>query len=115
MATIDVPPAWAEVGKVGAAGVAAAGAAARHPSAAVSSSAARIEYWRSIRIRATAGLKSSSKERRRIRYDARKLQDLLGPPQMTAYDTGIGETLSWIASRRSWRLFVAVIAVRRKR
>jgi nucleoside-diphosphate-sugar epimerase len=35
-----------------------------------------------------------------VRYDARKLQGLLGPPQMTAYDAGIGETLSWIASRR---------------
>jgi nucleoside-diphosphate-sugar epimerase len=33
-------------------------------------------------------------------YDARKLRGLLGPPQMTAYDAGIGETLSWIASRR---------------
>jgi hypothetical protein len=29
-----------------------------------------------------------------------KLQGLLGPPQMTAYDAGISETLSWIASRR---------------
>jgi nucleoside-diphosphate-sugar epimerase len=35
-----------------------------------------------------------------VRYEARKLQGLLGPPQMTAYDAGIGETLSWIASRR---------------
>ncbi len=35
-----------------------------------------------------------------VRYDARKLRGLLGPPQMTAYDAGIGETLSWIASRR---------------
>jgi nucleoside-diphosphate-sugar epimerase len=35
-----------------------------------------------------------------VHYDARKLQGLLGPPQMTAYDAGIGETLSWIASRR---------------
>jgi len=35
-----------------------------------------------------------------VRYDARKLQRLLGPPQMTTYDVGIGETLSWIASRR---------------
>jgi len=35
-----------------------------------------------------------------VRYDARKLQRLLGPPQMTTYDVGIGETLSSIASRR---------------
>jgi hypothetical protein len=35
-----------------------------------------------------------------VRYDARKLQGLLGPSQMTTYDAGIGETLSWIASRR---------------
>jgi hypothetical protein len=35
-----------------------------------------------------------------VRYDARKLQGLLGSLQMTAYDAGIGETLSWIASRR---------------
>jgi hypothetical protein len=33
-------------------------------------------------------------------HDACKLQGLLGPPQMTAYDAGIGETLSWIAMRR---------------
>ena len=35
-----------------------------------------------------------------VRYDTRKLQGLLGPPQMTTYDDAIGETLSWIASRR---------------
>jgi nucleoside-diphosphate-sugar epimerase len=35
-----------------------------------------------------------------VRYDARKLQGLLGPLQMIAYDAGIGETLSWIESRR---------------
>jgi nucleoside-diphosphate-sugar epimerase len=35
-----------------------------------------------------------------VRYDARKLQGLLGSLQMTAYDAGIGETLSWIESRR---------------
>jgi nucleoside-diphosphate-sugar epimerase len=35
-----------------------------------------------------------------VRYDARKLQGLLGPPQMTSYDTGIGQTLAWIASVR---------------
>jgi hypothetical protein len=34
-----------------------------------------------------------------VRYDARKLQDLLGTPQMTSYDTGIGQT-AWIASHR---------------
>jgi nucleoside-diphosphate-sugar epimerase len=33
-----------------------------------------------------------------VRYDARKLQDLLGPQQMTSYDDGIGRTLAWIAS-----------------
>ena len=33
-----------------------------------------------------------------VRYDARKLQGLLGPPQMTSYDAGIGQTLAWIAS-----------------
>jgi nucleoside-diphosphate-sugar epimerase len=36
-----------------------------------------------------------------VRYDASKLQGLLGPLQMTDYDAGIGETFSWIvASRR---------------
>ena len=34
-----------------------------------------------------------------VRYDARKLQDLLGPQQMTSYDAGIGHTLAWITSR----------------
>jgi hypothetical protein len=33
-----------------------------------------------------------------VRYDARKLQDLLGPQQMTSYDAGIGHTLAWITS-----------------
>jgi nucleoside-diphosphate-sugar epimerase len=33
-----------------------------------------------------------------VRYDARKLQRLLGPQQMTPYETGIGHTLAWIAS-----------------
>jgi hypothetical protein len=37
---------------------------------------------------------------RPVRYDARKLQGLLGPRQMTSYDAGIGQTLSWIASGR---------------
>ncbi len=32
-----------------------------------------------------------------VRYDARKLQDLLGPQQMTSYEAGIGRTLAWIA------------------
>jgi nucleoside-diphosphate-sugar epimerase len=32
-------------------------------------------------------------------YDARKLQGLLGPQQMTSYDAGIGHTLASIASR----------------
>jgi hypothetical protein len=31
-----------------------------------------------------------------VRYDARKLQDLLGPPHMTSCDVGIGQTLVWI-------------------
>jgi len=34
-----------------------------------------------------------------VRYDARKLQGLLGPQQMTSYDAGIGHTLAWITSR----------------
>jgi nucleoside-diphosphate-sugar epimerase len=34
-----------------------------------------------------------------VRYDARKLQSLLGPQQMTSYSDGIGNTLAWIASR----------------
>ena len=34
-----------------------------------------------------------------VRYNARKLQGLLGPQQMTSYDAGIGHTLAWIASR----------------
>jgi nucleoside-diphosphate-sugar epimerase len=33
-----------------------------------------------------------------VRYDAHKLQGLLGPLKMTSYETGIGETLAWIAS-----------------
>jgi hypothetical protein len=37
---------------------------------------------------------------RSVRYDARKLQGLLGPQQMTSYDAGIGQTLTWIASNR---------------
>ena len=36
---------------------------------------------------------------RPVHYDARKLQGLLGPQQMTSYDAGIGHTLAWIASR----------------
>ncbi len=35
-----------------------------------------------------------------VRYDARKLRGLLGTLQMTSYDTGIGQTLAWIASGR---------------
>jgi hypothetical protein len=31
-------------------------------------------------------------------YDARKLEGLLGSSQMTSYDSGIGQTLAWIAS-----------------
>jgi nucleoside-diphosphate-sugar epimerase len=31
-------------------------------------------------------------------YDAGKLQGLLGPLQMTTYDTGIGQTVTWIKS-----------------
>ena len=33
-----------------------------------------------------------------VRYDARNLQVLLGAPQMTSYDAGIGQTLAWIAA-----------------
>lgn len=35
-----------------------------------------------------------------VRYNARRLESLLGPPQMTSYDAGIGRTLAWIGSRR---------------
>src|SRR6516165_10832551 len=35
-----------------------------------------------------------------VRYDARKLQGLLGPQQMTSYDAGIAQTLTWISSSR---------------
>ena len=35
-----------------------------------------------------------------VRYNARKLQGLLGPPQMTSYDAGIGRTLARMASDR---------------
>ncbi len=35
-----------------------------------------------------------------VRYDARKLQDLLGPQQMTSYEAGIGRTLAWLALDR---------------
>ena len=34
-----------------------------------------------------------------VGYDARKLKALVGPPQMTSYDAGIGQTLAWIVSR----------------
>jgi hypothetical protein len=34
-----------------------------------------------------------------VRYDARKLQVLLGQQQMTSYDAGIGHTLALIALR----------------
>ena len=33
-----------------------------------------------------------------VRYDARKLQGLLGPREMTSYDEG--RTLAWITSRQ---------------
>jgi len=33
-------------------------------------------------------------------YDARKLQALLGPQQMTSYEAGISHTLAWIAPSR---------------
>jgi len=33
-----------------------------------------------------------------VRYDAGKLQGLLGP-QQKSYDAGIGHTLAWITSR----------------
>jgi nucleoside-diphosphate-sugar epimerase len=35
-----------------------------------------------------------------VHYDARKPKGLLGPQQMTSYDVGIGQTLTWIASGR---------------
>jgi hypothetical protein len=35
-----------------------------------------------------------------VHYNARRLEGLLGPPQLTSYDAGIGRTLTWIASRR---------------
>jgi hypothetical protein len=34
-----------------------------------------------------------------VRYDAGKLQGLLGLQQMTSYGAGIGHTFAWIASR----------------
>lgn len=34
-----------------------------------------------------------------VRYDARRLADLLGPQAMTSYETGIGHTLDWLAKR----------------
>ena len=34
-----------------------------------------------------------------VHYDAGKLEGLLGPQQMTSYDAGIGQTLTWIALR----------------
>jgi hypothetical protein len=35
-----------------------------------------------------------------VNYDTRKLLRLLGPQRMTSYADGIGETLTWISSRR---------------
>jgi len=35
-----------------------------------------------------------------VRYNASKLKGLLGSPQMTNYDDGIGRTLAWITSNR---------------
>lgn len=35
-----------------------------------------------------------------VRYNAGRLQGLLGPLQRTSYEVGIGETLAWIASSR---------------
>jgi hypothetical protein len=41
-----------------------------------------------------------------VRYDARKLDSLLGPQQMTSYDVGIGQTPAWIGvALRSWSCF----------
>jgi nucleoside-diphosphate-sugar epimerase len=37
---------------------------------------------------------------RPVRYDARKLEGLLGPQQLTSYNEGFGLTLAWIASGR---------------
>jgi hypothetical protein len=35
---------------------------------------------------------------KQVRYDACKLQRLLGLVKTTSYDMGIGQTLAWIAS-----------------
>jgi nucleoside-diphosphate-sugar epimerase len=35
-----------------------------------------------------------------VRYNAAKLAGLLGPAQMTGYETGIAETLTWLAAER---------------
>ncbi|MEJ2377832.1 MAG: NAD(P)H-binding protein [Pseudolabrys sp.] len=34
-----------------------------------------------------------------VRYDAAKLAGLIGPPDMTPYESGIGQTLAWIEGR----------------
>lgn len=44
-------------------------------------------------------LQVASNYMKSVQYDARKLQGLLGPQQMTPYEIGIGRTLAWIASR----------------
>ncbi len=36
-----------------------------------------------------------------VRYDAHKLQGLLGSPQIASYDVAIGQTLAWITARLS--------------
>ena len=35
-----------------------------------------------------------------VRYNASKLEGLLGVLKLTSYDTGVGQTLAWIASTR---------------
>jgi hypothetical protein len=54
---------------------------------------------RALRIFDRPGLQNVAPNCMTPVYDARKLEALLGPPQMTAYERGIGETLDWIATR----------------
>ncbi len=61
---------------------------------------ANVERHRIRPIKFDGLLQVASDYMKPVRYDARKLQGLLGPPQMTSYDAGIGQTLAWIASAR---------------
>jgi hypothetical protein len=61
------------------------------------SPSAHVNYWRkSGNICPKPGTPDYMKP---VRYDARKLQVLLGQQQMTSYDAGIGHTLTLIALR----------------